>query len=131
MIGMNAEEKRNKKVQLWLSQSEYDRLKTSSQESNCRNFSAYLRSCVFQKPIVSSYRNASIDDAMVTIGHLLHTLYCISDRQDLAIKQLNEIWRFEEYQTWQSEYKKDMQRLWDAVDRIEGNIEKMAKLWLE
>src|SRR5690606_12941065 len=124
---MNADEKRNKKVQLWLSQSEYDTLKTASQKTNCRNLSEYLRCCVFQRPVISSYRNTSADDAMAVMGKLLKTLYCIADRQDLAVERLDKLWRFEEHRRWRSKYKKDMEKLWDVVGRIEKDVEKMTK----
>lgn len=61
---------RTKWVHIRLTADEYRKLQKQFQKTTCRKLSEYIRHCLFDKPVVTTYRNASLDDFMEEMSQL-------------------------------------------------------------
>jgi hypothetical protein len=55
---------RSRIIGLRLTVKEYEKIEKKWEASTCRKLSDYVRRSIFEKPIVTTYRNQSLDDLM-------------------------------------------------------------------
>lgn len=77
---------RTRMVHVRLTQDEYQKLQQRFQKTTCRKFSEYLRHCLFDKPVITTYRNTSLDDFMIEMSALKKELNHIGNNYNQAVK---------------------------------------------
>ncbi|MBC9798221.1 plasmid mobilization protein [Sinomicrobium weinanense] len=121
---------RTRMVHVRLTHDEYQKLQQRFQKTTCRKFSEYLRHCLFDKPVTTTYRNTSLDDFMIEMSALKKELNHIGNNYNQAVKKLHTLWRIEEFRKWITMNERDKIILFVKIDAIEHHLKKMAEVWL-
>ncbi len=70
---------RTRIIGLRLTLKEYEQIEKKFKASTCRKLSDYVRRSIFEKPIVTTYRNQSLDDSMTEMMRLRNELNSIGN----------------------------------------------------
>jgi GTP-binding protein EngB required for normal cell division len=99
--------------------------------SNCRKLSDYVRRLIFGKPLVSSYRNKSLDELMTELMLLRKELNAIGNNFNQAVHRLHTLDHLPQMKLWLERFEQDKIILFDKMDEINNTIQKMGKQWLQ
>ena len=122
---------RSRIIGLRLTPKEYQQVERKWKASTCRKLSDYVRRIIFEKPIVSTYRNQSLDDLMADAIKLRNELNNIGNNFNQAVKQLHTLQQIPEFKSWIIAYELDKKILLNKIDEIKNNIQKIAEKWLQ
>ena len=124
-------ENRSRIIGLRLKSSEYAYLEKKWKKSDCRKLSDYVRRLIFNKPLVSSYRNRSLDDAMAELILLRKELNAIGVNFNQAVHRLHTLDYLPQMQRWLVGFERDKDVLFGKIDEVVLQVEKMAAAWLQ
>ncbi|MEO6931381.1 MAG: plasmid mobilization relaxosome protein MobC [Chitinophagaceae bacterium] len=110
---------------------EYSKLEKGWKASTCRKLSDYIRKILFNKPIVTRYRDQSMDDLMTEMIELKTELGRVGNNFNQAVRRLNGIDKIGEIRTWLITYEDDKNRLLQGVENIKTHVQKVAEKWLQ
>ena len=122
---------KTKRVTIRLSQEQYSLLESRWKKTTTRKLADYLRRCLFDKPIVTTYRNKSLDDFMSEMMLLRRELNALSVNFNQAVKRLNTFFATEQAKTWLKEWESGRTVLLSKVEEIKVRIGKIADQWLQ
>lgn len=122
---------RTRIVGLRLTPKEFVIIEKQWKKSTCRKLSEYIRHCLFNKPITSTYRNASLDDMIEEISQLKGELNHIGNNYNQAVKKLHTLHRLEDFKQWIEKNEKDKLILFDRIKAIDKHFQKIAESWLQ
>ena len=125
------ENNRSKWLHLRLKPQEYTQLHKQFRKTTCRKLSDYTRKILLGKPVVSSYRNQSLDDFMAEMILLRKELSQAGNNFNQAVKKLHSLSQISEFKSWLIAYESDRQSLLGKVDEIKTRINKIADQWLQ
>ncbi|MFD0795488.1 plasmid mobilization relaxosome protein MobC [Mucilaginibacter litoreus] len=123
--------KRSRIIGLRLTTGEYDGLEKEWKKSNCRKLSDYVRRLIFGKPLVSSYRNRSMDELMAELIVLRKELNAIGNNFNQAVHRLHTLDHLPQMQHWLVGFERDKHLLSDQMEAIKIVIKKMGGQWLQ
>ena len=118
-------------IGLRLTPDEYEKIEKNWQHSTCRKLSEYVRHSLFEKPIVTTYRNQSADDFMAEMAQLRKELNHVGNNFNKAVKKLHTLQKITEFKSWLIAYEVEKRTLFNKVDEIKKHIQKMAEKWLQ
>lgn len=124
-------ENRNRIIGLRLTMSEYSLIEKQWKKSNCRKLSDYIRRLIFNKPLVSSYRNRSMDEAMAELMLVRKELNAIGVNFNQAVHRLHTLDHLPQMQGWLVTFERDKTMLFSKVHEVVLHVEKMAAIWLQ
>lgn len=122
---------RTRIIGLRLTPVEYAKIEKKWKASTCRKLSEYVRRSVFEKPIVTTYRNSSQDDLMAELTKLRNELNSIGNNFNQAVKKLHTLTQIAEFKSWLIAYEVEKKILNNKVDEVRNNIKKMLEIWLQ
>lgn len=122
---------RTRIIGLRLTPDEYAKIEKKWQNSTCRKLSEYVRHSLFEKPIVTMYRNQSADDFMAEMAQLRKELNHVGNNFNQAVKKLHTLQKVTEFKSWLIAYEVEKRTLFNKVDEIKKHIQKMAEKWLQ
>jgi len=122
---------RTKWLHLRLTPDEYQKIMKAFNKSTCRKLSDYARKNLLQKPIVNTYRNQSLDDFMAEMMRLRGELNAIGNNFNQAVKKLHTLHQITDFKHWLISYELEKKTLFNKVDEIKKQIQKMAESWLQ
>jgi len=122
---------RTRIIGLRLTTEEYAKIEKRWKASTCRKLSDYVRHNLFEKPVVSSYRNQSTDDFMAEMSQLRTELNHIGNNFNQAVKRLHTLSQIAEFKSWLIAYEVEKKPLFNKVDEIKKHIQKIAETWLQ
>tara|TARA_B100000378_G_C17734633_1_gene303625 strand:- start:92 stop:499 length:408 start_codon:yes stop_codon:yes gene_type:complete len=122
---------RTRIIGLRLTPNEYEKIEKKWQNSTCRKLSEYVRHSLFEKPIVTMYRNQSADDFMAEMAKLRKELNHVGNNFNQAVKKLHTLQKITEFKSWLIAYEVEKRTLFNKVDEIKNHIQKMAEKWLQ
>ena len=122
---------KSRRIILRLTGEEYGKLEKRWKTSTCRNLSEYVRLVLFTKPVLTRYRNQSLDDLMAELIELKSELSRVGNNFNQAVRRLNSIEKITEIRTWLISYEDDKTTLLSAVENIKTHIQKAAEKWLQ
>ncbi|WP_373060152.1 plasmid mobilization relaxosome protein MobC [Zunongwangia sp. H14] len=122
---------RTRIIGLRLTPDEYEKIERKWQHSTCRKLSEYVRHSLFEKPIVTTYRNQSADDFMAEMAQLRKELNHVGNNFNQAVKKLHTLQKVTEFKSWLIAYEVEKRTLFNKVDEIKNHIQKMAEKWLQ
>ena len=122
---------RSRIIGLRLTQQEYEQIEKKFKASTCRQLSEYVRRSLFNKPIVTTYRNQSFDNAMTEMIKLRNELNSIGNNINQAVKKLHTLNQIQEFRSWILHWEFDKKMLENKVDEIKFQVNKMADKWLQ
>jgi uncharacterized protein YbgA (DUF1722 family) len=122
---------RTKRIICRLTPNEYEKLARQCKESTCRKLSDFLRRRVFDKPIVATYRNSSLDDLMAEMIKLRMQLNNIGNNFNQAVKRLHTLDNFPEFKSWLIAYEQEKKMLFNTISEIKNYMQKFGEKWLQ
>ncbi len=122
---------RSRIIGLRLTLKEYEQIEKKWKASTCRKLSDYVRRSIFEKPIVTTYRNQSLDDYMAEMIGLRNELNGIGNNINQAVKKLHTLHQIAEFRSWIITYELEKKILLNKVDEIKNHIQKVAEKWLQ
>jgi hypothetical protein len=122
---------RSRIIGLRLTPKEYEQVEKKWKASTCRKLSDYVRRSIFEKPIVTTYRNQSFDDFMAEAIKLRNELNGIGNNFNQAVKKLHTLHQIPEFRDWLISYELEKKILLNKVDEIKNHIQKIGEKWLQ
>ncbi|WP_423147866.1 plasmid mobilization protein [Rubrolithibacter danxiaensis] len=122
---------RSRIIGLRLTLKEYEQIEKKCKASTCRKLSDYVRRSIFEKPIVTTYRNKSLDDFMAEVIRLRNELNGIGNNFNQAVKKLHTLHQIAEFRAWLITYELEKKILFNKVDEVKKHIQKIAETWLQ
>lgn len=114
-----------------LSPGEYERIEKRWKASTCRKLSEYVRRSLFDKHIVTTYRNRSLDDFMTEMIKLRGELSSIGNNFNQTVKKLHTLSQIGEFRPWIMSNEIDKKILFNKIDEIKRSIKNIAEKWLQ
>ena len=128
---MEEQNNRTKWLHLRLTPDEYQKIMKEFNKSTCRKISDYARKNLLQKPIISTYRNQSLDDFMAEMIRLRGELNAIGHNFNQAVKKLHTLHQISDFKHWLISYELEKKILFNKMDEIKKHIQKFAESWLQ
>jgi len=122
---------RTRIIGLRLTPEEYTKIEKKWKASTCRKLSDYVRCCLFDKPIVTTYRSGSQDDLMTELTRLRNELNAVGNNFNQVVRKLHTLSQIPEFRNWLITYEVEKNILNSKVDEIRNNVKKMLELWLQ
>ena len=113
-----------------LTPDEYKQLEKKFKASTCRKLSEFVRKRLFDRPYVTTYRNASLDDFMSEMMKLRAELNALGNNFNQAVKKLHTLNQIPEFKHWLITHEQDKQKLFSKMNVIKDSINKIADKWL-
>jgi len=122
---------RTKILKCRLTPKEHQNLLTKCQNTTCRDLSDFVRYCIFDKRIIQTYRNRSLDDFMAEMSLLRTELNRIGNNFNQSVKRLHTLHQITEFRTWTVTYELEKKTLSNKMDEIKNQIKIIAESWLQ
>ena len=122
---------RTRIIGLRLTAKEYEKIERKWKASTCRKLSDYVRRSLFNKPIVTTYRNRSLDDFMSEMIALRRELNAIGNNFNQTVKRLHTLQQIPEFKSWLVNYELEKKILFNKMEEIKKHIQKIAETWLQ
>lgn len=116
-------------IHLRLSETEHRLLIKRCTYSTCRNLSQYMREVIFERPIISTYRNRSQDDMIQQLAMLNRELSAIGNNLNQVTKKLYTLQPAEE-RFWVVQFKDQGEALMLKIMEVKAIMHKIAERWL-
>ncbi len=122
---------RTRIIGLRLTADEYIKIEKKWKGSTCRKLSDYVRRSLFEKPIVTTYRNSSQDDLMTELTKLRSELNAVGNNFNQVVKKLHTLQQIHEFKSWLIAYEVEKKILANKVDEVRNNVRKILEIWLQ
>lgn len=122
---------RTRIIGLRLTPEEYAQIEQKWKNTSCRKLSDYIRRHLFEKPIVTTYRSKSEDDAIEELSRLRTELNHIGNNFNQAVKRLNTLENSDQFKDWFTAYELEKRTLSNKVDEIRMHMKKLVERWLQ
>ena len=122
---------RTRTIGLRLTPEEYANIERKWKASSCQKLSDYVRKHIFDKSIVTTYRNQSLDDFMEETIVLHNELNAIGTNINQAVKKLHTLQQNPEFRNWIISFDLDKKILFNKVEEIKKHIQKISDKWLQ
>jgi hypothetical protein len=122
---------RSRLIGLRLTLKEYEQIERKWKTSTCRKLSDYVRRILFEKPIVTTYRDQSLDDYMTEAIKIRNELNSIGNNFNQAVKKLHTLNQIAEFRSWLITFEVEKKTLLNKVDEIKNHIQKIGEKWLQ
>ena len=122
---------RTRIIGLRLTPEEYSDVEKRWKASTCRKLSDFVRHIIFEKPVVTTYRNKSLDDFMSESIRLRKELNSIGNNFNQVVKKLHTLDQASEIKEWLVGYELEKKLLLNKVDEVKNHIRKMSDKWLQ
>jgi len=122
---------RTRIIGLRLTPDEYAKIEKKWKASTCRKLSDYVRRSLFDKPVVTTYRNSSQDDLMAELTRLRSELNAVGNNFNQAVKKLHTLSQIAEFKSWLIAYEVEKNILSNKVDEVRINVKKIMEIWLQ
>lgn len=99
--------------------------------STCRKLSDHIRRHLFNKPIVTTYMNASFDDYIEETMTLNSELNSIGNNINQIAKKMNSFNTISEFKTPVFWFEVDKKRLFKKLEEIKIHSQKFSEQWLQ
>lgn len=122
---------RNRNVTLRFTMQEYSQLKDKFTASTCRGLSEFIRKHLFNKPIITTYRNLSLDDLMEETILLTNELTAIGKNINQIAKKINTVEFCFEFKQEISILNIEKKMLFRKIEEVRNHTQKIAEQWLQ
>ncbi len=122
---------RTRIIGLRLTPEEYAAIERKWKASTCRKLSDYVRRNLFDKPVVTTYRNRSQDDVLTELTRLRSELNAVGNNFNQAVKRLQTLRQIPEFKSWLITWELEKKILFNKMDEVKNNIKKILEVWLQ
>ncbi|MFI2744499.1 plasmid mobilization protein [Zhouia sp. PK063] len=121
---------RTRWVNVRFTPQEYQKLAKAYQKTTCRTLSRYIRDCLLQRPVVTTYRNASLDAVMEEVGQLKDELHRLGVNYNQVVKTLHQLPGSAGHSAWIATHQKQEVGLLEHLAKIDRVFTQLANVWL-
>ena len=122
---------RTRIIGLRLTPAEYAKIEQKWKASTCRKLSDYVRRNLFDKPVVTTYRNRSQDDTLTELTRLRNELNAVGNNFNQAVKRLHTLQQIPEFKNWLVTWEVEKKILFNKMDEVKNNVRKILEAWLQ
>jgi len=122
---------RTRIIGLRLTTDEYAKIEREWKASTCRKLSDYVRRNLFDKPVVTTYRNRSQDDTLTELTSLRNELNAVGNNFNQAVKRLHTLQQIPEFRNWLVTWEVERKILFNKMDEVKNNVRKILEAWLQ
>ncbi|WP_432222277.1 plasmid mobilization protein [Flavobacterium sp. TMP13] len=122
---------RTRIVGLRFTPEEYATIESKFRGSTCRKLSDHIRKHLFDKPIVTTYRNQSLDDLMEETVELRTELSAIGNNINQIAKKLNTVRQIAQFRESILRFELEKTILFNKIDEIKTHTQKISEQWLQ
>lgn len=122
---------RTRIIGLRLTPEEYAAIERKWKASTCRKLSDYVRRNLFDKPVVTTYRNRSQDDVLTELTRLRSELNAVGNNFNQAVKRLQTLRQIPEFRSWLITWELEKKILFNKMDEVKNNVKKILEIWLQ
>lgn len=122
---------RTRKVTLRLKPEEYLKLEQKFKATTCRKLSDFIRRQLFDKPIVTTYRNESVDSFMEETILLRNELTAIGKNINQIAKKLNSVSDISDLKEAIFLFNLEKEILFSTLLNIRNRNNEIAERWLQ
>lgn len=122
---------RTRIVGLRLTPLEYAELEKRFRASTCRKLNDHIRRHLFNKPIVTTYRNASFDYYIEETMTLNSELNSIGNNINQIAKKMNSLKTISEFKTQVFWFEVDKKKLLEKIEEIKTHSHKLSEQWMQ
>ena len=123
--------KRGRIIGLRLTATEYASLTKKWEKSNCKKLSEYARKKLFDRAIISSYRNESLDDFMKEMMKLRKSLDSSCSAFFQSLMKAQHLNRKSDISTWVNLHEIEKKTMLTRIEDIKHQINKIADQWVQ
>lgn len=124
------QQKRTRIVGVRLTAQEFEKLEKKLKNTTAKKISQYLRYLLLDKPVVSTFRNQSIDDLMGELALLRTELNRIGVNFNQSVKKLHTLHDTADFKRWLLAHELEKRTLSNKIDEIKNHILKIVQSWL-
>lgn len=110
---------------------EYAELEKRVRASTCRKLSDHMRRHLFNKPIVTTYRNASFDEYIEEVMTLNGELNSIGNNINQISKKMNSLRMISELKNQLIDFEIQKLKLFEKMEEIKLQSQKFSEQWLQ
>lgn len=122
---------RTRVVSTRLTEEEFKTIENGWKKSTSLKMSDYFRKVIFNRPVVKTYRNKSLDDFMHEMALLRAELNRIGVNYNQSVKKLHTLRSLPEFKRWMLTNEVEKKTLVNKIDEIKSHIAKFAASWLQ
>jgi hypothetical protein len=122
---------RTRSIHLHLTEQEYEQIDSRCKASTCRNRNEYIRKQIFNKRIVTTYRNESLDDLMEENIVLTGEVRAIGKSIHQIAKKVDSLKYLPELKLQLYLLEMDKTKFFDKMEEINSHTQKIAEQWLQ
>lgn len=122
---------RSRIVGIRLSPKEFSAIRNQWKNSTANKLSEYIRNVIFNRPIVTTVRNKSLDDLIVELGQLRQELNRIGVNFNQSVKKLHTLRDTTEFRTWMMTHELEKRTMLNKIDEIKNHLQKITAVWLQ
>ncbi|MBX2948051.1 MAG: plasmid mobilization relaxosome protein MobC [Crocinitomicaceae bacterium] len=122
---------RTRVVSTRLTEEEFKIIENGWKKSTSLKMSDYFRKVIFNRPVVKTYRNKSLDDFMHEMALLRAELNRIGVNYNQSVKKLHTLRSLPEFKRWMLTNEVEKKTLVNKIDGIKSHIAKFAASWLQ
>ena len=124
------QQKRTRIVGVRLTAQEFEKIEKKLQTTTAKKISEYLRYLLLDKPVVSTFRNQSIDDLMGELALLRTELNRIGVNFNQSVKKLHTLHDTSDFKRWLLSHELEKRTMANKIDEIKNHILKIVQSWL-
>ncbi|MCR4029494.1 MULTISPECIES: plasmid mobilization protein [Flavobacterium] len=121
---------KTRKITVRLTPLEYAEIESKFKKTTCRKLSNYIRKQLFNKPIISTYRNESLDDFIEETIILRNELNAVGNNINQAVKKLHTLNHISALKEWTMCFELNQKKLFEKINDIQIHIQKISIQWL-
>lgn len=122
---------RTRIIGLRLTPEEYAAIERKWKATTCRKLSDYVRRNLFDRPVVTTYRNRSQDDVLTELTRLRSELNAVGNNFNQAVKRLQTLRQIPEFRSWLITWELEKKILFNKMDEVKNNVKKILEVWLQ
>lgn len=122
---------RVKWLHLRLTEAEFTQIQKAFTQTTQRKISDYARRILLGKPMIGSYRNASMDELMMELIRLRKDLNGLANNFNQAVHKLHTLDHLVQFQSWLMRYEQEKNTLFAKMEEVRIHMAKIGEKWLQ
>lgn len=122
---------RKRRIYVRLTDKEFTILENQLKVTTCNKLSDYVRRCLFNKPITTITRDASVDDLILQLSHLNRELNAIGNNFNQLVKRVNTSPQFTDAKGLLALFESQKKTMFAKIDEVKEQLQKLAERWLQ
>lgn len=122
---------RTKRLHVRLYEEEFNSLHKQFRATTEARISDYVRKTILAKPMISGYRNQSLQDIITALVELRKDLNGIANNYNQMVHKLHTLGTYPDIKAWVLSYELYKKTLLRSIDEIKVFIERTSEKWLQ